>query len=172
MSTIKERVSKTCMEYMYNLGITPADLKGKMVLDIGAETGVFAKYVEQELQGDIKIYSIDESPVKGNYKVEQMSTKKLRFKTQEFDLVISHAAFPNMLQKNQNLLSEMLEVLRTVKSGGKVILAPVIYKGRGERDYRPEVFQATMKTLEWMKFEVNEISLGEGAVRIVIQSPK
>jgi len=171
-----ETIPDVYLDYLNNLGLGLSDFVGKNVLDIGAGTGVFARELEQESGNNVVIVSIDRSPAKDNCRVKKMSTKKLNFKDSTFDLVISHSALPNMLRNNQNLLSEILEVLRVLKPGGKVVLAPVIWNRKYDSkmgvDHRPEIFKAVFAKLEWMKFQISYTELDEESVRVEIKYPE
>lgn len=104
------------------------DLKGKIVLDAGCGDGFFIqnllkKSPKKVIGIDISKWLIDiaKKEIKTkNVEFYQMDlTKKLKFKDNFFDVIISY----NILQEIRNISTPFKEMARVLKKGGKLIIS-------------------------------------------------
>jgi ubiquinone/menaquinone biosynthesis C-methylase UbiE len=154
-----------------DLGITEAELLGKKALDLGAGSGEFARWAKQKgadvtpidlsfSKKDVhRFEAVEVTPVVGN-------VTSLPFADESFDLVLSNAAIPNVidagtshkLEDDYFALDEMhkrrqevfREALRVLRPGGEIRFAPVIRNERGESAWpgRSESVEAVLEELK------------------------
>ena len=84
--------------YVENLDLSPEDFEGK-TLDVGADAAQFEKWAREHNVSQ-NIYSLEASPKeqKGTRIVKGL-VEELPFRDEEFDLVISHFAIPNVITR-------------------------------------------------------------------------
>ena len=140
------------LDNLHNLGISEADLVGKKVLDIGAGGGEFAQWANRH-GANVTSLALDLEP----QEIERLgathtpfvigNATHLPFPDASFELVLSHAAVPNVVSalseaedKSLESLAEaaherrcaaVREAVRVLKPGGEIRFAPVI---RNERN--------------------------------------
>lgn len=140
-------------EYVRDLKLNIEELGGKMVLDIGAGTRGFAKYLEEE-RIEAEVYSLDpvflirrkKEAAAGNrgylskaFKDTDTPNIKDRtiiglgeaipFKDETFDYVLSEYALPQYAYSREQISNFFSEVIRVVKKEGEIRLYPG-YVGR------------------------------------------
>jgi len=157
-------------QYVNGLGLTDEDLH-KKILDVGSDTGDFAN--EAKKRGFTEIYSVDLYHPDETYRLDTQAefgagkqvvadAGRLPFRNDEFDIVISLYAIPNVLldtpnktaYKNtvRNTLLEMLRVGKEVRLGGVVA-----QEVQGARFSRPEQVDKVFADLRGRGFEISEV---------------
>jgi ubiquinone/menaquinone biosynthesis C-methylase UbiE len=133
---VEERVFRS---YMEDLRLTPEDFN-KKILDVGAGSAQFAKWAKEHGVSD-EIYSLDpmEEGLIGKEKSVVASAETIPFKSESFDLVVSDSAIPNIYLGEgsaeivkEKVKSSLQEMVRVVKSGGEIRLAPVLIGNKYE----------------------------------------
>lgn len=153
-------------EYKCLLQLLDEDLEGKKILDIGSgPSHKFGTEAEKKYK-DTKVvsldYSFDQSKLeyqddfdhspRGKLKIDDKSPgntrgemlvkgffTRLPFKIGSFDLVVSSAAIPLYLSKEEEISKAIEEVIRVLKEGGKARLGPVSHVEVVDTDYRKNI---------------------------------
>lgn len=151
--------SRGMTEYLSDLDLTPEEIAGKKILDIGAGIRKFAKGAEDRgIKADI--YSLDpmysvlqkksfaqcgnDNLVKRFKKNESFSIKEktvaaleenLPFKDNFFDMVVSEYCMPLYAFVEEQIERFLLEVIRVLKNKGQARLFP-FYNINDERLFR------------------------------------
>lgn len=138
-------------KYLKELALDSKFLRGKSTLDVGAHDGRFAKFTrEQGISATVVSldpepdFSVGENIVKG-------TAESIPFSDEEFDLVISTSAIPNIYNgaeyKNKRealILQALQEMLRVARS--EVRLGNVALDNDGE-PYKQNYFRAVATVL-------------------------
>lgn len=178
--------------YMEDLGLSPEDLK-KKILDVGAGSAQFAKWAKEHGISDT-IYSLESKgeELKERNKSVVAAAEEMPFADESFDIVVSHAAIPNVYIRSENIetkvYNSLREMMRVLKQGGEARLSPVLMGDafRPDKvlfDSIEESFRklekecnVTIEKVRTPKFDVydtfgSEKSLTKKAYLIVIRKP-
>jgi ubiquinone/menaquinone biosynthesis C-methylase UbiE len=126
-------------EYKKFLRFNESDIEGKKILDLGSgPESTFAEEVEEKMPNTkVTIFGFDadrvdrddpSNEIEDNYpdSVKGLFTK-LPFEDASFDVVVSSAAMPLYLTKEEQVREAFREVVRVLKSGGRAFIAPINY---------------------------------------------
>ncbi|MBI3335689.1 MAG: class I SAM-dependent methyltransferase [Candidatus Portnoybacteria bacterium] len=141
--TISKEREQTFKQYIEGLRLTPDDFS-KKILDVGSGSAEFAKWAKDH-QVSSEIYSIDPQNVPQDVAKFQEREKAVKgmvqmlpFQDESFDLVVSHAAIPNIFWQRvdrrkrrireateRTIRQSIEEMLRVTKRGGEVRMGRV-----------------------------------------------
>lgn len=165
--------------YFEDLGLSPAELQDKDILDVGAGSGDFARACEK-LGLRAKITSLDpldprlfsksrtsKTSLESEKKIVMGMGESLPFKTESFDLVISSAAVPILIfpKTKENIGRAIKEMIRVVRPGGEVRFCPAaVYQvnKNGERLEEGKLFEynkIVQELLEKLKRDGFEVEI-------------
>ncbi len=168
-------------EYLNALSLSPDELKGKKILDVGSAEGEFA--AECKGRGiDAEIISLDPHNLTRNKDGESHDKIKgiaeaLPLKSDTFDLVISAFAIPISLFEPAEIRIAIKEMLRVVNHGGELRFAPATFYKIGpkfrdlsqrELNYNSMVIKNLLSMEdEGCKFKLKKLKYYEKAVKNV-----
>lgn len=157
-------------EYCYYFGLSPEDLRGKKILDVGS--GRKETFSKEAANYDAEVYSV--SPSLKNWFARKRTqglffhdsrwpgrsvaarAHGLPFKDQSFDLVTALYSVPYYSQGETTDALSVMDMARVVKKGGKVLIVPK--KGLKDKDVSQEEYleRQTIRTLgkdtvEWLR---------------------
>ncbi len=147
-------------KYMKSLDLKPEDFD-KKILDIGAGRTDFAKWAKDHNVSS-EIYSIDpHQKPKEKEKSARTFADKLPFQDNVFDLVVSCAAFPNVLfeEYGTKIKENFLEILRVVKPGGEIRLGRALKWKKSDNKRKQELTEGVDLTLAELK--MNNVGVEE-----------
>lgn len=105
--------------YLYDLGLSWEMLKGKKVLDIGADVGFFA---EKAKEMGVDVVSIDDH-ININRRARETNmisrAENLPFGDKSFDLVVAHSTMLAIHYFNGDIKRTIDEARRVLKDGGE-----------------------------------------------------
>lgn len=118
-------------EYMHSLGLKEEEIKGEKILDVGAGTGNFAKWAKENSVAEVVAVESSWGKTKTPHVSPEIkdigvaaSWKGLPFKNESFDRVVSVFAFPLWTRNWEEVETGLREMIRIVKKGGHINLAP------------------------------------------------
>lgn len=147
-----EYVNERAEYILETLGLHWEDLQGKHVLDLGAGNAELARAATQ--RGIDTIQSIDLNPSMQDPTVEKLDLYQkadaaaLPFPDESFDLVVSHAAPPTLIDANNApaIVAIVHEALRVLKPGGEFRFGPDFTLRTADPAYEtPEHIEGIMK---------------------------
>lgn len=151
----------TFREYMEDLDLTPKDFD-KKILDVGSGSGQFAKWAKEHGVSS-EIYSVDRSADSNEHdKSVKGSVESMPYKDGAFDLVVSHAAIPQIFVglefkniREEKIRESISEMLRVVKLSGEVRFGPTIVDSK---DPWRQNFQNTLNSV------LDELKTAQGII--------
>ncbi len=184
-TTIAEkRLLEAFHNYLDDLGLAEADIKGKKVLDAGAGARTFASYcikngVNNEIysleprvgesypeeEKELAIILDEETKQQIDSKTVKAVAEQMPFQDQSMDLVLIRAAMPGfdsgMGEEMRFSIQRVFdEIVRVLTSGGEARLYP-IYLNEYEKFRRPLVEEIEKKLAELRKNKNLEITIQE-----------
>lgn len=196
-SPIQEsKEEQTVKEYIQNLGLVGYSLSGKKVLDVGSGAGAFVRFVNQN-DGDA--IGVDNGNNLNDATLSHIEKTKTPFVLAEaddmpfddsvFDLVVSHAAIPNIASENfkketgprkewavsqeedqQRRIASLKEMLRVVTESGEVRCAPVVRDLNQLKYQTLKIIEAIEKIKEYA--DVVEEPISETKFRLILRKKK
>ncbi len=151
-------------EYMNDLDLVPEDFDGK-ILDVGAGGAEFARWAKDNNVSS-EIYSIEPSDeIKDSPKGVKARAGELPFHDNEFDLIVSNAAVPNVFiggskeTVKKQIKDSLTEFLRVSKTDGEIRLGRV-QKGtlyENQRNFSEAFDEALSELAKKHNLSINEI---------------
>jgi len=130
----------TVERYLEYMGIEIDDLRGKLILDVGAGYAGFA--IECAEEDIARVVSLDVNPDRHSLhqlRWQEKSTPvicgrscKLPFIDAIFDLVVSNIAVPMLCESKEAVDATLEEMCRVVKPGGEVRIVSIIIHRRDD----------------------------------------
>lgn len=171
-SEIEKHDEIVALKYLKNLDLSEADIIGRKTLDIGAGEGEFARWANSH-GGDVTSIGLhlvpEHSLADTRYTVG--TAVSLPFADSAFDLVVSHAAIPNVVgitpnehiprdsikkRSHERRMNAVFEAVRVLKPGGEIRFAPVVRNERNahgpDRNASMEQMLAALKSDDSLDF--------------------
>ncbi|OGK31336.1 hypothetical protein A3F29_02805 [Candidatus Roizmanbacteria bacterium RIFCSPHIGHO2_12_FULL_33_9] len=131
-------------EYLKDLGISEADLRG-LVLDIGsgkterfsktaAKRGISVVSVNPRLVDEVQRERVKSSLDGIDWQRRSVAAlaQNLPFRDESFDTIVSHFAVPLWIMEEKDIATALREAVRVLKPGGKAYLGPTKPEYTGE----------------------------------------
>ncbi len=187
---------KTVREYLSNLGLSVTDLQGKKILDVGSGAGAFVRFANQNGADAIGLDNGNNLDPVVIENIEKTKTpfvlgeaNQMPFDDSVFDLVVSHAAIPNIASENfkketgprkewavskeddqQRRIASLKEMLRVVTESGEVRCAPVVRDLNQLKYQTLKIIEAIEKIKEYA--DVVEEPISETKFRLILRKKK
>ena len=169
---------ETLRHYFDALRLEPEDFEETIILDVGAGSAQFAKWLKEHgAKNDVVSLEPEIEKLQEKEKSVGGLAEMLPFKDESFDLVLSHAAIPNNFtyesgkvsgkaasEADRKIYNALHEMIRVLKPGGEIRLAPVAFR-RG-RKVLSKILRENLQTLETENdVRVETIPMIEGNTR-------
>lgn len=122
-SKVDTEIKESFDSYVEILGLTSEDLE-KSILDVGTGSGSFIYYLRDHLNND-KAYGIDERTKEEHVCDDDFiivgDGLELPFEDESFEIVTAKHYLPMFVEYEDKMKKSLLELIRVVKKGGKVI---------------------------------------------------
>lgn len=114
-------IEKTVQHYLKDFPLTTEDLQ-KPLLDVGAGTGKFVRYL-REVLGNDKVVGVEVYPQKIGATEGLVAADgfRLPFEDDTFEIVTVHNYLPMFVEDPAKMQSAILELLRVVKKEGRIM---------------------------------------------------
>lgn len=144
---------KDVVDNLENLGLQPEQLQSVRLLDLGAGGGEFARFARRQGAEVIPVGLYLSEKERQRLAASHMpyviaDATQLPFEDETFDLIVSHAAIPNVIRvgsygpKEEDFVTPRVnalrEAVRVLRPGGEIRLAPVIRNWRDEQSTPPD----------------------------------
>ena len=150
--------------YVEDLDLKPEDFDGK-ILDVGAGGAEFAKWA-REHNVSSEIYSLEPSDdIKDSSTGVKGRAEKLPFRDNEFDLIVSNCAIPNIFlggdkaTVKKQIKDSLTEFVGVAKDGGEIRLGKIL-KGdlyESQRDFTEALDEVLEELREKQNLTIEEI---------------
>lgn len=128
---IDETDEEVFQSYVEDLDLSPEDFKG-VILDVGSDKGQFARWAKNHhVSSSIHSLEPTDSLEKTSNGARGLA-EDLPFRDEEFDLVVSNCAVPNVFINEDRsvlktkILDSLTEFIRVIKKDGEIRLANVL----------------------------------------------
>ncbi len=197
LPTKESREIETPKEYMRNLGLNPHQLFGQEVLDVGAGRGVFIRFAKE--QGAKEAIGIDNGTLPDAEDMARIAetgtvivnadAASMPFPDNSFDLVVSHAAIPNIasdtfvprdpdtewdFEKEDREMQDrrivaLREMIRVTKVGGEIRCAPIISATGELAPHQGKKIAEAIQALDTKNIEIDFAPMNAEHWRLVIR---
>lgn len=191
---------KTVQKYLLNLGLSVADLSGKKILDVGSGRGSFVRFANKNGADSIGLdngNNLDEAKLRNIEKTETPfvlgQADAIPFPDCTFDLIVSHAAIPNIaglnlkkekegatfnttdwlafeVEEQRRRIDSLKEMLRVITPDGEIRCAPVVGYSLELKHQASKIREAITQIAE--DAEVIEEPISESSFRLILKKKK